>query len=323
LYHFGVLDALRPALNKLNDVIPDKQTLCLQLNIDGLPLYKSSSMQFWPVLGLLKGLPMKTPVVITLFCGISKPLSLVEFLGTVVREIRDLSRGFAYHTKQFFTDVTAVVCDAPARSFVKAVKSHIRYSGCDKCCVVGEYIEKRITFPDLNAPLRSDASFKDMIDEEHPIGQSPFTDILGMISCFPHDYMHMVCLGVMKRLLKLWTSGPLTCHLPSRLVENISSKLVNFRQFMPTEFARLPRTIKELDRWKATELREFLLYSGPVALYDVLRPEVYAYFTLLSVAVYILLSKKYCATHFELAPVLLHSFVGHFQQLCGDQSKVK
>lgn len=49
-------------------------------------------------------------------------------------------------------------------------------------------------------------------------------------------------------------------------ISNISQNLNNTSTWIPTEFARKTHTLKELDRWKATELRLFLLYVGPVIL---------------------------------------------------------
>lgn len=53
-------------------------------------------------------------------------------------------------------------------------------------------------------------------------------------------------------------------------------------------------TYTERSRWKATELRQFLLYTGPVVLKDVLKSQIYENFMLLSVGVYILVSSEYC-----------------------------
>ena len=58
---------------------------------------------------------------------------------------------------------------------------------------------------------------------------------------------------------------------------------------MPSEFARQPRQLSEMDRWKATEFRQFLLYTGPVALHGILHTDVYKHFLVLSVAVLLLL----------------------------------
>ena len=72
------------------------------------------------------------------------------------------------------------------------------------------------------------------------------------------DYMHLVCLGVTRKML-------------------------SFAGKMPFEFARHPRSLSDLDRWKATELRQFLLYTGPIVLKKVVKPEVYEAFVILSV----------------------------------------
>lgn len=117
-----------------------------------------------------------------------------------------------------------------------------------------------------------------------------------MVSGFTHDYMHLVCLGVVHCLLDLWvgTCGMLKSCISSTQVSLIPSKLLAVRMYIPSEFARKPRGIDERLRWKATELRQFLLYTGPVVLKDVLAPEVYQNFMLLSVSIYILASPTYC-----------------------------
>jgi len=40
---------------------------------------------------------------------------------------------------------------------------------------------------------------------------------------------------------------------------------------MPCEFARKPRTLDEMCRWKATEFRTFLLYIGTFVIKSVLK----------------------------------------------------
>ncbi|GAA6097846.1 uncharacterized protein LOC113076649 isoform X1 [Tachysurus ichikawai] len=179
-----------------------------------------------------------------------------------------------------------------------------------------------MTFPELNAKRRTDESFRQATDEEHHIQHSPLTDIgIDMVTCFPHDYMHLVCLGVMRRLLDLWisTTGSLHCRISSIQDSMVSYRLIALRNYIPCEFARRPRALADRCRWKATELRQFLLYTGPVVLNDVLQHQIYDNFMLLSVAVYILASPKFCMKMNDLANTLLLSFVEHFGQLYGEE----
>ncbi|XP_076854934.1 uncharacterized protein LOC143509924 isoform X4 [Brachyhypopomus gauderio] len=270
-YYFGILNTLGKTFHEIASKVPDRHTFKLQLNFDGLPLFKNSSVQFWPVLGKLQEYATKGPVLIAVFCGESKPTSLSEYLSALVKELKTLSDGFIVGGKVFFVKVSSVMCDAPARAFIKGIKSHTGYAGCDKCVQSGVYMNHRMTFPETHAACRTDESFRVNADEDHHLHQSPLleTDI-GMVSCFPHDYMHLVCLGVVRKCLDLWmgSTGPLRCRLSTRESDAVSERLMALRSFVPVEFARKPRRLSERLRWKATELRQSLLYTGPVVLRD-------------------------------------------------------
>jgi len=62
------------------------------------------------------------------------------------------------------------------------------------------------------------------------------------------------------------------------------------KPYIPLEFARKSRAIQDIDRWKATELRQFLLYTGIVVIKSILSPICYNHFLCLSVAVKILIN---------------------------------
>jgi len=57
---------------------------------------------------------------------------------------------------------------------------------------------------------------------------------------------------------------------------------------MPKDIGRKPRTFLEVILWKATEFRQFLLYSGSVSLQDEIKSDIYHNFMLLSVSMQVL-----------------------------------
>ena len=131
--------------------------------------------------------------------------------------------------------------------------------------------------------------------------------------------MHLVCLGVVKRLLLFLTGGPRICKLSSTQISQISQKLASFNGTFPSEFVRQPRTLSDLKRWKATEFRQFLLYSGIVVLKSVLPKAFYDHFLSLSVAISIFLDPD-CTTrpnYIDYARNLLVYFVSKAKSLYG------
>jgi hypothetical protein len=318
-FHFGIKKCVLSKLTSYQVHSDEIQSVSLQVNIDGLPLFKSSSGQFWPILAFIEELPKKDPFVVGLFYGTTKPKDVADYLGDFRAEMILLQEnGIRYGDQVFDVRLSAFVCDTPARVYIKSVKGHSGYYGCDKCTQRGVYHEGRMTFPEINAPRRTDGDFHNIADfEHHHTGPCPLIGVnVGMVSQFPLDYMHLVCLGVMRRLIALWRKGPLNTRLSAREIESISQSLVMVRSFVPSEFARKPRSLLEVDRWKATEFRQFLLYTGPVVLLGKIPNPLYQNFMLLSVGVRILLSPAYCRqpSRVDYAHDLLVLFVQH----CGD-----
>ncbi|XP_049332101.1 uncharacterized protein LOC125799437 isoform X1 [Astyanax mexicanus] len=323
-YHFGLEQGIHQKLKSLK-IQSSLQGLKLQFNIDGLPLFRSSRTQLWPILCLADCDYSKSPFLVGLYCGVTKPASVFDYLADFVKDLTNvLEHGIDYNGKQLEVSVSAVVCDAPARAFVKNIKSHNGYSGCDKCMQVGKWHNK-MTYPETNARPRTDSNFCAMADEEHHLEGKlgPLTGIVKMVSQFPLDYMHLCCLGVMRKLLLFWLKGKkLATRLPSKTVGLVSKNLLNQRPYTPSEFSRKPRELTEIDRWKATELRQFMIYTGPVVLKNCMPQEVYDNFMLFSVAMFLLLTPDISEEKLCFAGNILVCFVRHFGELYGKEEIV-
>ncbi|KAJ8914057.1 hypothetical protein NQ315_017578 [Exocentrus adspersus] len=204
--HFGI----KNCLEKLLSCIPDGlnlNTLEICINVDGLPLSKSSGSQFYPILcSIFQN--KKYVDVVGIYHGYEKPVNANVFLNEFVQEAIELvTNGFIYKNKSYFVKFKAFICDAPAKSYITFTKSHTAYNSCTKCHAEGDYVSNRICFPITNnIQKRTDSDFRQRLQEEH----------------------HTV------------------------------------------EFNRKPRSVNEAKRWKATEFRQFLFYTGPVVLKTVL-----------------------------------------------------
>ena len=132
-----------------------------------------------------------------------------------------------------------------------------------------------------------------MFYEKHQKKKSPFVELdIPCVTLFVLDYMHLVCLGVTKRILRFLKKGPAVCRLSQTQLNMISDHLISMKDSIPSNFSRKPRPLLEMDRWKATEYRQFLLYTGPVVLKKVLAPKHFTHFLTLRMGIAILLNSN-------------------------------
>lgn len=319
-YHFGIENGLCHILDSVNEVYGSNH-IKLELNIDGLPLAKSSRKQFWPILCKIEEQPYNEVFLVGLYEGNEKPASAESFLRPFVNELKELyENGFKHNGKTISISLDKIICDAPAKSFILGIKSHNAYHGCTKCIAEGDFIKNRMTYVTTNCTLRTDERFRAGVYEEYHKTYTPLIELkIDLVNQVVLDVMHVVYLGVMKRLISFWVNGKKDIRLSDDSITSISKKLFKFRKYIPSEFARLPRSLKESDRWKATEFSQFLLYTGPIVLKNEMKLHLYTHFLSLHCAIRILSTESLCQKYNNYAHKLLIYFITKFEEFYGPE----
>lgn len=327
-YHFGLLACLQKILRfselKSGDLIK------LQLNVDGLPLARSSLSSFWPILCRTVAPFVSKVFVVGLFFSNSKPSKPDDvgvYLSQLINDLRNAySNGISVNGRQFDVVIHSIVCDAPARQFVKCITGHSGYNSCERCTIKGVHVRK-VVFLDVNSSLRTDDSFRSRQDSAHHHPQtSPFCSLpVNMIKDFSLDYMHLVLLGTVRRFLKVWLGirkikGSEFRKLPPAVIAKMNRRQKLCAATVPSEFQRKPRSFSFTGVFKATEYRTFLCYTSPFILLRVFEKRkhpFYSHFALIVVAMRILLSPNQNHERIEFSRKCLTLFVQKIQFFYG------
>jgi hypothetical protein len=318
-YYFGIESQLKRIFENSSPTTCIKETISINVSADGLPISKSSDLQFWPIQGMINNLPHAIPFIIGLYYGRGKPVSLETYLSDFIIEVKKLEEvGLLLGNNVVNFRVNCIIADAPARAFLKGCKNHNAYYGCERCTVKGKYF-KRVVFLSCSSSRRTDSTFRGKLQAQHHNEVTPLVEIkIDLVLGIPLDYMHLVCLGIMKKLLKCWVSGPHRVQLKHRKV--ISEQLILLKEHTPGEFSRKPRELKFVNYFKATEFRLFLLYTGIVVLKGALDDIKYKHFLTLQCAIYILLLESDSAFNlYDKAEELLLEFVRTARQIYGKE----
>lgn len=152
------------------------------------------------------------------------------------------------------------------RPFLINIKNHNSFDSCSKSHIKG-FCKGKVCFLIIISTLRSHESFI-MYYGYHK--QPTILDQIPKFSLVDNvvlDYMHLVLEGVVQKII-YWISTKHPTKLPTRLITVMNERLSKCAIYLPAEFQRSanensrPYPINRANRWKATESRQFLLYTS-------------------------------------------------------------
>jgi len=323
--HFGISHGLSHVLKNVAS-FQNLYALELWFNIDGLPVDKKGK-SFWPILcSFLLEFKLTNPFIVGAYFGKKKPYSVQEYLQPFVEELNHLlAHGLTINDITLNIKIKGIIADAPARAFIKQIKGHSGYFACEKCTEEGDYLSGSISFPEGTAQLRTDESFVLRSNEEHHVGMSPLLEIssFGLVSCIPLDYMHLCCLGIMKKILHFMVRGSTVTNsycstrLSKDQIEKVNDRMDIVKQWLCRDFARVPQNLNEFNTYKATEFRQIMMYTGPFLFKNIVQHEVYNNFMIFNILMRLLSCKKTVYAQHEYAVALSKHFLSTFCNVYG------
>ena len=241
---------------------------------------------------------------------------------------------------RIYATVLGVVCDAPARCMVQNFVQFNGKYGCSSCLSAGENLllergQVHIYPYDLDNQNTGHADLRSHIETEKsakkaeitqsivngvkgytPLYELPLFDMIRQVTV---DYMHCVLLGVMKKMINLWTNATFKKEswYIGQYIKLINSRILRIKP--PNIITRLPHAIDDLANWKASQYRSFLLFYSLPCLVGVLKNNYLLHYLNLVNAIYILLQKSITVDELQTAESRLNKFCIKYSMLYGSR----
>lgn len=277
------------------------------------------------ILGRFVNIALNEPFVIGIYKGAFPSLTIGnQILKPLCDELKYFEESeIEIENKKIQITPKTFICDPLANSIVTCTSLPSSINGCSKCNQQGtlQFNHGITSYPAANPSgyERDDDDFKICIQNGHHIGVPILNERnIQLVSQFAIDYKNLLCDGVMKTLVRLWTKGRLDYRINNRSMRRISAELMLISKSCPSEFRNKPKTMDEIHDWTSYDWRQFLIYYGPIVLKTELPQKYYVHFLHLHLGMRLLLSKydfKECSIY--VAGQLLNTFVSEFSQLYG------
>jgi hypothetical protein len=326
---------------KLSEFLRGNFNFTMAFATDGVQVFKSSNYAIWPLFCTINELPFHLKAFFmtlnALWFGMEKP-NPNAFCKPFVDETIQLFRiGFKWLDKS--SNVVRVsrvlfpiaIADAPARAMLLNFMQFNGSYGCHYCEHPGISVIKGdghvrvfpIAFP--IPPLRdSKTTLLHAVaainsGEKHIYGVKGFS-ILSLIPEFDlingtiPDIMHCVFLGIVKQFLTIWLDS--TGKPYSFMAKHFDEALRDIK--LPDEILRMYRSYEKYGKsWKASELRNFLLFFSPVILKSLLPNVFYRHWLYLVNCCRLLQKKSMTQEDLQHARILALAFIGQIPDLYG------
>ncbi|XP_033122015.1 uncharacterized protein LOC117121027 [Anneissia japonica] len=310
---------------------------------DGAAIFTSSGFSIWPVTLMINELPYairrKHVLMGGLWFGNGKP-NFATFLKPLVKQLNLLScDGLMWTNKDKHLVKSKIFpgplsCDSMARCQLQGLVQFNGKYGCAWCLNPGEQVPKggghtnAYSSNQLPLPKQRDKSsyIKDAElavqtnSTVHGVKKPSMILLLlhfNIISGFVVDYMHCVCIGVVKTMTYLWLENVNARYYIGNQLTTLNNKLTQIRP--PSEVSRLCRSLTQRKFWKAHEWRAWLLHYSPLVLKHVLPSTHYTHWLYLVSAMYMLLDDDVSIDMINNSELLLMKFVLDAEEIYGKE----
>lgn len=342
----GIKDMYDGTLYQILRSESEEDFLTLTFNSDGVPVFRSSKFNVWPILCCVNEIPPESRDKHVLLCALwfgSKKPEMSCFFQPFVKECTNLSRdGFQWKhpndqsLRRVRVHPLCCVCDAVARPLIQNLKQFNGKYGCGACLHPGVQMRRgqgnsRVytclqekpcdrnhqTTMEIGKIAERDGKTILGIKGPSALADLPKFDVIsGMVP----DYMHCVLLGVCRQLATLWmdsknSSEPWYIGTKIAIVDR---HLLSIKP--PGTVARVPRSLIDRKFWKAHEWQHWLLYYSLAVLKGVLPQKYHAHWALLIEGISILLGSELTTDLIHHAHEALVYFVGGMQSLYGEEN---
>lgn len=333
-------------LQKDGQFLHNNCNITLTMFTDGVPLFKSSSISLWPVYLLINEIPAKerflrkNMLLWGVWQGNGKP-KMNMFLHPLVIDLLELANigvSVTSNNKSFTVKAMLIVAtmDLQARAYVTNMTQHNGENGCLYCEESGVVVTSGKgqcrSYPHRSVPAkrRSEVEMKEYATRAQESGKRikgffgisilSYLPYFSLIENMVIDYMHGTLLGITKKFLHLWLD-PVYKTQPYYIGHHISSMDKILKKIKPPYMIhRMPRILSNtFIHWKASELRNWLLFYSLPCLQGYLPDIYFHHFSCLVEATYLMLSEGISKEDLRRADVLYRHFVEQSGNIYGQQ----
>lgn len=286
--HLGLIQALTLMLDGINpEDIPNH--LLVDFSTDGASLDKTPAGTIWPIQVIIANIPGCKPEVVGIYRGIEKPADAHDFFHDFLTDVDAVKAagGIVYKNRHIAVSLRCFIADAPARAFIL---NHIGHTGkvpCSKCKIAAHSCsddpkkKKRQALLGVNWPPRTDEEYAQADDgSHHNDGESCLKNYIPLVTNVPFDIQHLTFLGLVDKFLSAIISGDFkrSVKMTRAQLSMAENRISIISHYCPRDFSRHPKSFKKYSKFKATENRQILLYTGIVIFSGIIDKEAYDHF---------------------------------------------